>query len=276
VLEQPLLAEELARNVAAADPGSSAARMLLYAIAARGAAAAAASNGGAGRGTSVELVLAPTDRPPALCALLMADRLALAGGAEAARSWLAAVAPSALPPHDPVGGPIAVDLAARGVLPESALPAELRLELAARRREPPPAAKEAAFDARHALLWHALQDPAGPETARLLGRMKGAADRDPIVGFALARVALGTPSASGQALGTPSASGQALGTPSASGHAALEAAARAVAAWPSDPLLLAVAVDIAKRAGKAEELPPARARLMAVARTPAEHALATE
>jgi hypothetical protein len=155
-----------------------------------------------------------------------------------------------------VGGPIAVDLAARGVLPESALSPELRLELVARRREPPAGANgnETAFDPRHALLWHVLQDPASPETARLLGRMKGAADRDPIVSFALARVALGS---------SPSGS-------------ALAVAAHAVAAWPSDPLLLAVAVDIAKRAGKADELPPARARLMAVARTPAEHALATE
>jgi hypothetical protein len=88
--------------------------------------------------------------------------------------------------------------------------------------------------------------------------MHGAAERDPIVGFALARAAL-------------------AGAPGVPGKSdAWAPVLRAIAAEPSHPLLLAVAVEIAKKAGRAEDVPPARARLMAVARTPAERALAAE
>ena len=205
----------------------------------------------------------PTDRPAAACVLVFAERLAVLGGAEAARAWTARVAPAPMAPHDPLTGALAVELAARGVLEERSLPLELRLELAARRREPPPAVDAAALDkhvvdAKHALLWHLLVEPNGTPARTLLSRLHGAADRDPIIGFALARAAL-------------------AGAGGAPGKADVWAPAlRAIAASPSHPLLLAVAVEIAKRGGRAEDVPPARARLMAVARTPAERALATE
>jgi len=64
--------------------------------------------------------------PPELCALVLADRLAKAAGPEVARTWLARVAYTPTAPRDPLGGPLAVDLATRGVLPVESLPAELR------------------------------------------------------------------------------------------------------------------------------------------------------
>ncbi len=106
--------------------------------------------------------------------------------------------------------------------------------------------------------WHMLVDPTGTPAKTLLSRMHVAADRDPIIGFSLARAAL----AAGP--GPPGRS---------DGWAPV---LRAIASSPAHPLLLAVAVDIAKRGGRAEDVPPARARLMAVARTPAERALAGE
>ncbi|HVH46032.1 MAG TPA: hypothetical protein VM925_26970, partial [Labilithrix sp.] len=60
------------------------------------------------------------------------------------------------------------------------------------------------------------------------------------------------------------------------GAEAWAAVLRAIASSPSHPLLLAVAVEIAKKSGAAEDVPTARAKLMAVARTPAERALAAE
>jgi hypothetical protein len=164
--------------------------------------------------------------------------------------------------HDPLTGPLAVDLAARGVIAEPSLPLELRLELAARRREPPPAIDAAALDqhvvdSKHALLWHMLVDPTGTPARSLLARMHLAADRDPIIGFSLARAALASAADPQQS----DVWGPVF---------------RAIASSPAHPLLLAVAVDVAKRGGRAEDIPPARARLLAVARTPAERALAAE
>lgn len=67
-----------------------------------------------------------TDQPPELCALVFADRLATAVGSDVARQWLARITRTPMSPHDPVAGPLAVDLAARGVLPVADLPVELR------------------------------------------------------------------------------------------------------------------------------------------------------
>lgn len=265
ILERPELASRVARGVLDADPNAGGAAMVLAALAARGpsrsadepAPASAARAPAGARGKDA------TDRPSAACVFVLAERLAALDTPETARLWASRVAPLPMAPHDPVTGPLAVDLAARGVLAEAALPLELRLELAARRREPPPPVDVAALDkhvvdAKHALLWHLLIDPNGTPAKTLLSRMHGAAERDPIVGFALARAALAS------VPGAPGAS------------PAWAPALRAIAASPSHPLLLAVALEIAKRGGRAEDLPPARARLMAVARTPAEHALATE
>jgi hypothetical protein len=145
-----------------------------------------------------------------------------------------------------------VDLAARGVLATTALPTELQIELAARRREAPPAL-DGTVDAKHVLLWNVLRDP--PRAAPLLPKLRGG-ERDPVVGFALARIALAG-----------------LHTASADAWAPVRTA---IAASPTDPLVLSVAVEIAQRGGHSEEVPPARARLLAFAQTPAERALARE
>jgi hypothetical protein len=67
-----------------------------------------------------------TDQPPELCALVFADRLATAAGADVARQWLGRITRTPMSSRDPVAGPLAVDLAARGVLPVSDLPPDLR------------------------------------------------------------------------------------------------------------------------------------------------------
>lgn len=252
LLERPRLAGELARRVALADPRSGCAAMVLLSLAARDEGA----SGALARATE------PTDRPAASCVLALADRLAVVGDVAAARAWAERVSPAPLAAHDPLTGPLAVDLAARGVIPDSSLPLELRLELAARRREAPPALDRAAIerkvvDAKHALLWHTLVDPTGTPAKALLGRMAHAAERDPIVGFSLARAALAA-------------------TAAPEGRDVLSVVLRAIAAAPSHPLLLAAAVEIAARGGRAEELAPLKARLHAVARTPAERALAVD
>lgn len=255
ILERPTLAAEMARAVLAADPSAGCAEMVLVALAARQGRSPSEAERARGRQPS-------TDRPAAACVLLVAERLATLGDAETARLWAAQVAPAPMAPHDPVAGPLAVDLAARGTVPEVSLPLELRLELAARRREAPPPIDVAgldphAIDQKHMLLWHMLVDPAGGPAKALLSRLHGAADRDPIIGFSLARAALFTAAAEGTSdLWTP--------------------VRRAIASAPSDPLLLAVALEIAKKGGRVEEVSPARARLLAVARTAAERALASE
>lgn len=253
ILERADLAEEIARGVMQADPGSSCAAMISATLAAR------ASGAFAPRTRKLDAVRA-SDRASAACVLVLAERLAGLGDVTAARDWAMRVEPLPMSPHDPLTGPLAVDLAARGVIAEAQLPLELRLELAARRRESPPAIDVAAIDkkvvdAKHALLWHSLVDPEGTPARHLLGRMYRAADLDPIIGFALARAALA--SAPGKTDVWPPV-------------------LRAIAACPANPLLLAAAVEIAKRAGQTEDVPRARVRLMAVAQTPAERALATE
>jgi hypothetical protein len=255
ILERPDLAAAFVRDVLAADPNSGCASMVELSLSARGASgmdSKAALEAQRVRST-------PTDRPEAACVLVLAERLATFTNPDVVRDWWSHVAPPPMAPHDPVTGPLAVDLAARGLLDERSLPLELRLELAARRQEAPPAVDLAAVekrvvDAKHALLWNLLVDPAGASTKALLSRLYGAADRDPIIGFALARSALA----------------------SVRDADVWQSALRAIASSPSNPLLLAVAVEIAKKGGKPEDVPPARARLMAFARTPAERALATE
>ena len=256
ILERPELASTLARSVLSADPNVGGARMVLLALLAREGASPVTADAAPPK-------TGPTDRPAAACVLVLAERLASSSSPEVARTWASSVGAEPMAPHDPSLGPLAVDLAARGVIPEASLPVELRLELAARRREVPPPVDVALLDkqvvdAKHALLWHLLVDPAGAQTQRLLSRMYGAADRDPIIGFALARAALAA------APGEPKTTD------------AWAPVLRAIAVAPSHPLILAVALEVAKRGGRAEDVPPARARLLAVARTPAEHELARE
>ena len=103
------IAAAVATQVTEADPGAS------------GAAMVKASLQGVTSGFAHV-----TDQPPELCALVFADRLATAVGADVARQWLARITRTPMSARDPVAGPLAVDLAARGVLPVTDLPPELR------------------------------------------------------------------------------------------------------------------------------------------------------
>lgn len=239
LLDRRDLAMTLAKDLTAADPTSSGARMVLAAL--------------ASLDKKSREVTKHDDAPPEACALVLADVIASTSNAETARAWLARVQRTPMAPLDPVVAPLAVDLAARGVLAPEDLAFDQRIELAARRREtPPPLPPNAALDAKHAFVWLVLSKPADKETAALAAKLAPAAERDPLVGFALSRFLLGQDNRD------------------------LDLVRKAIAAAPAHPLLLAIAVELAKRAGKTEELTPARAKLMAVARTPAERALATE
>jgi hypothetical protein len=109
VENQREIAASLAAEVTAADPGASGAAMVKASL--------------AGATTGFAHV---TDQPPELCALVFADRLATAAGADVARQWLGRITRTPMSSRDPVAGPLAVDLAARGVLPVSDLPPDLR------------------------------------------------------------------------------------------------------------------------------------------------------
>lgn len=184
---------------------------------------------------------------PAVCAFALAKRLP----DEPARAFMSGVGVERLPPHDPLGSSL-VELAVRGVVADTKLSPELRLELAARRREATPPIDPTTVDPRHALLFHSLVDPTGAPARALLAKLAPASERDPLVAFALVRAASASP-------------------PAGDGMTPIHAA---VAANPAEPLVLAAAVELAQKSGKAEDVAPARARLMAVARTPAERALA--
>ena len=158
-------------------------------------------------------------------------------------------------PGDAVVAPIAADLAARGVLPESELPLDAAVELAARRMQPPPdaalagtPAAPAHLDARHELLAFALARPDAPRAVELARRLARVRDRDALVAVAWARVDL------------------------AHDAAASEPAAHLLARDPGDPLVAAAALDVATKRGDAATAARARAILATVARTPAERA----
>lgn len=117
LLDKRDIAVAIASSVADADPGASGAGMV------RAALMASAAGSGKPRADGVAHI---TDQPPELCALVFADRLATAAGAEVARQWLARITRTPMVGRDPLGGPLAKDLAERGVLPVTDLPAELR------------------------------------------------------------------------------------------------------------------------------------------------------
>ena len=230
--EHPAIARRLGDGVLAADPAAACATMAAVA---------------AGQKLRVRSAAGGADA----CVLVVAGRLAATGNVAAATAWTRRMG-VVVAPRDPVTGPIAVDLAARGILAASVLPPALGIELAARRREAPPAL-DADVDRKHQLLFHALREPAGADARALVARLRGGAD-DPVVGFALARIALA---------GLAPAASEAWAPVRA-----------AIAASPADPLLLAIAVEIAKHDGASPAAP--RARLHAFAQTPAERALATD
>jgi len=234
------LAHALVSSTVKADPSNLAAR-LVY-------------EGAAGRAGSHLLTAPDADaRLPAEISLPFAREVLVTEGAPAARRVLAFGGPVRLPVGDTLLTPLAVELATAGVLSDESLPADGRIELAARRRVSPDAADVAAADERHALLGVALLRPTDTTTSDLARRFAGAAREDPLVAVALVKIAL----ARGEAVPVEL-------------RAYLEALA------PADAIAAAGVLDIAQHAGPPAALAPARRRLAALARTPGERALAAE
>jgi hypothetical protein len=110
LLDQRDVALAIATSVTSADPASSGAAMVKLAI----------EGGGGGKGGPLRVppaLQSPGDQPPELCALVLADRLAATAGADAARTWLARIVRTPIPPRDPLATALAERLAAKGVLP---------------------------------------------------------------------------------------------------------------------------------------------------------------
>jgi hypothetical protein len=74
--------------------------------------------------------------PPAACVLVLADVIASTSNADTARAWLARVRRAPIVPLDPIVAPLAVELAARGVVAPEDLALDQRIELAARAWDP--------------------------------------------------------------------------------------------------------------------------------------------
>ncbi len=244
--QNPTLARELALPLAEADAHASGARMVL-------AAAAIAVHDRAGLVAAFQGALPGPAAVPVAALLLFASVVADASKPEEARLLIDSVPHESLQAGDALLSRVAADLAARGVLREDALPLDARIELAARRREPPPLISELAVDRRHYLLALALLRPTDAATQSLARHLAPAAARDALVAVALARIAL----AGGNVIDPA-------------------AAAKLTALDPADPLSAAVAFDVAKRAGDETVISPARARLTSLARTPAERKLVAE
>jgi Tfp pilus assembly protein PilF len=242
------LARELAEPVVLADPRATGARMVL---------ATAAFRLGEGDLMARALELHRSGPAPiAAEALLSFARLVeRVSSIDAARRILEAWSPFALLEGDALVTPLAVDLAAQGALQDDALPWGARVELASRRSDVLPAfgASTGNMDARHVLFAWALERPSDRATLELARRLAPAAGHDALIAVAMARLSL----AAGRPL-SPAAQD------------------RLLAVDPADPIVAAAALDVAKLAGDAQAIAPARARLTALARTPGERAHALE
>jgi len=136
LLERRDLAQAIVGRLLLSEPTSSGALMVKEALRAPSppqgsatppAAAPAASSAKADPSRALlETLAKATDRPPALCAFVLADRLASTLGTEAAREWLARVTRAPAPARDPVAAPLVLTLTARGILPASLPSAEAR------------------------------------------------------------------------------------------------------------------------------------------------------
>jgi hypothetical protein len=254
LLGKPDLARDLVEPVVLADPGATGARMILAVVASRLGDAgrfARALSGSAGE-------LSP--RADAGDAKIVAEALLpftklveRETSPEIARAWLEGWQSADLLPGDALVTSLAVDLAALGVLRDADLPLDAKIELLARRSEALPNIQPGAVDARHLLFAWALERPLERETLELARRVGLASTEDPLIAVALARLSL--------------AQGRELKSTALDHILALD---------PSDPILAAAALDLAKRSGDTQAIAPARARLTALARTPRERARALE
>jgi hypothetical protein len=229
------------RPLADADPRAIGARLILAVTAGSARRELAAAFRGAER---------PREEVPFAAVAPFVARLAEVAGPDAAKGFARALATEKPASGDAAIARAAADLAACGVLDDAELPLDARIELAARRREPPPEPQPGAVDARHELLALALLRPGDGATLALARRLASSASRDALVAAALAKISL--------ARGAPFDPG------------------RLSALDPSDPIAAAAALDVARTRGDARAIDPARARLTALARTAAERALVRE
>lgn len=248
-LGDPELARELASRRLAAEPSSAAAALVVALAAADLARRAARVEPAVDPSLALER-LPPLTRPlPSALSIELAERLARAGGVEAARRFLAEV------PREPVAGadallvPRVADLAARGVAAPEALPPEARLELSAREGRPiAPGSPDASapLDAPHAYLRAALAEP-GAAATRALGSLASPTHPAAVTADVLVALASGTPT---------------------------EALWRRVAASPREPMVLGSRVALADARGSAGAAAEARALLRPRAVTEHERRLA--
>jgi hypothetical protein len=241
MLGDAAMARSLVRPVVLADPGAVDARMVLAAAA--DLAGDRADESGAWRHAPKggrEIAVEPW--------LVYARLLVRRGSIDAARATVPLLAggPAALADADPLATPAVVALAAQGVLGAKDLGPNASIELAERRGESVDPAVAARADARHRLLALARLAPTDAGTLDLARHLAPSRERDPLVAVAYARLALA---------GAP-------GVPRVD-----DAIARLD---PADPLVAAAAYDLALHANDARVIPLARARLAAVAHTPAE------
>ncbi len=235
LLDMPSMAQEIVAPLAAGDPGSVGARLVLavaaydlrdYAALAR---AFKASNADHSSATAPFEITAS--------ALLPFVRLVARSMSPLdARTVSDALVCAPFIDGDPLVVPVAVDLAARGALPASALPPDGLIELAIRTHVRLPARSQNQ-DARHTLLALAWQTPEAPETKGLLRHLAKAIGRDPLVTVAAARIAL------------------------TEGKSADGTIAQLLALGPLDPILLATALELAEKRGDAAMYANLRARL---------------
>lgn len=233
LLEMPSMAQELVGPLAAGDPGSSGARLVL-AVAAYDLHDPAEIARALGPQESHGSV-APVET--AASALLPFVRLvARSMSSEDAHTVIDAMVPAPLVDGDPLVVPVAADLAARGVMARTTLPPDALIELAIRThtRLPPTSDRQ---DARHTLLALAWEKPEAPETQSLLHHLASAVGHDPLVTVAAARIAF------------------------TQGQVPDGTVERLMALGPLDPILLATALEIAEKRGGSALSAQLRARL---------------
>ncbi len=92
----------------------------------------------------------------------------------------------AIVPHDPLVGPAALTLAAKGLIPATALAADERVELAARKGETPDPSLANLLDARHHALWLSLVNPSSSQSRVEFTQLATAPD--PVIALAGARL----------------------------------------------------------------------------------------
>jgi hypothetical protein len=241
------LARDLVTPTAKADPSNLAARIVL--------------EGASGRGGT--RLIPSFDRAihdaagsvPLDVVIPFARDVLVAEGASAARRVLALASGSKLPSDDALLTPLLVELAIGGVISESDLPPDGRIELAARRFVVPQEqdVNDPLVDARHKLLGLSLRVPADPATLREAQRLAAAAAGDPLVAVAVARVAL--------------ARGEVVSN---------DARAQLEAFGLVDPIAAALVVDLAKGSALPAIVKRARRQLAALAKTSAERSKSVE